>query len=90
MRPYLAPAAKHGCRPFDVQSELASENAGIPVTGQQFRRATVHHGRGTTYILRPVWTQVRLHKILSPMWHAGNGSSIYLERATTRLLSRLR
>lgn len=53
-------------------------------------QAIVHHGRGATYILRPVWTQVRLHEILSPLWRAGNGSSIHSECATPRLLPRLR
>ncbi len=32
MRSYLPTAAKHGRRPFDVLTELASGNAGIPVT----------------------------------------------------------
>ena len=53
-------------------------------------QAMVDHGRGTTYILRPVWTQVRLHEILSPLWRTGNGSSIHPQCAATRLLPRLR
>jgi hypothetical protein len=32
LRSCLATAAKHGRRPFDVLTELASGNAGIPVT----------------------------------------------------------
>jgi transposase len=32
MRSYLATAAKHGRRPFDVLTELASGNAWIPAT----------------------------------------------------------
>ena len=52
-------------------------------------QATVHHGRGATHILRPVWAQVRFHAILSTLWQAGNGSSACPECATARLLPRL-
>jgi transposase len=33
MRSYLATAAKHGRRPFDVLTELTSGNVWIPATG---------------------------------------------------------
>jgi hypothetical protein len=86
----LLPQAWRNINPTKQEQPAGFDNEGPPRVPLVDNPATMYRGRDTAHILRPVWTQIRLHEILSPMRQARNRSSVHPNYATIRILPRLR